>query len=157
MRPAMPAAPTTQTGLFGGQPVSHVGFANIDASASIKKLVEVFGMPSAEARRFPPSGQFEYPPDMKWNRDGAVMTAMLRQGTIGVEVIQGIGEPNPWSHQIEKQKGVSLMHIAVGRGSIARPDWLRIGQEKGGKWTNGAPDGNFAYLDFTDTLGLIFE
>ena len=156
-RPAMPAAPTTQTGLFGAQPVNHVGFANIDATASIKKLVEVFGMAVAEPRRYPASGPFEYPPDMPWNRDSAVMTAMLRQGAIGLEVIQGVGEPTPWSHQIKMQKGVSLMHLAVGRGNIPRPDWLRIGQEKGGKWTNGGVNSAFAYLDWSETLGLVIE
>ena len=34
---------------------------------------------------------------------------------------------------------------------------IRDLQSKGGKWTNGKPGGNYAYLDFTDTLGLIFE
>ena len=28
---------------------------------------------------------------------------------------------------------------------------------KGGKWTNGKPGGGYAYLDFMDTLGLVFE
>ncbi|MGE3578254.1 MAG: hypothetical protein AB7I25_07320 [Vicinamibacterales bacterium] len=30
-------------------------------------------------------------------------------------------------------------------------------QQKGGKWTNGKAGGGYAYLDFMDTLGLIFE
>ncbi len=158
-RPAMPAAPTTQSGLFGAQRVSHVGFANIDAVASLKKLAEVFGMPVVQPQRYPPTGPFQYPPKMPWTKDGSVLTAMLRQGTppIGLEVIQGVGEPNPWSHEIQMQKGVSLMHIAVGRGNIPRDEWLRIGQEKGGKWTNGGTDSPFAYLDWSETLGLVIE
>lgn len=157
-RPAMPAAPTTQTGLFGARPVSHVGFANTDAEASMKKIVEVFGMAPVAPRRFPPEGPFPYPPNM-WTANGSVQTAMVRQGDIGLEVIQGVGEPNPWSHHIKMQKGVSAMHIAVGRGGISRADWLRIGQEKGGKWTNGGPppEGSFAYLDWSETLGLVIE
>ncbi len=157
-KPAMPAPPTAQSGLFGGLNISHVGFANTDASASVKKIVDVFGMKVTEPRRFPPQGAFPYPPNM-WTEDGHVLTAMLFQGKIGVEVIQGVGEPNPWSAQIKKQKGISLMHIAVGRGKIAREEWLKIGQEKGGKWTNGGPppQGSFAYLDWTDTLGIVIE
>jgi hypothetical protein len=158
-RPAMPAAPTTQTGLFGGRPISHVGFANTDAAASAKKVAEVFGMAPVAPRRFPPEGAFPYPPDMPWTKDGSVQTAMLQQGKppIGLEVIQGVGEPNPWSHEIKMQKGVSAMHIAVGRGNIPRDEWLRIGQQKGGKWTNGGVDSFFAYLDWAETLGLVIE
>ncbi len=49
------------------------------------------------------------------------------------------------------------MHIAVGRGNIPRDEWLRIGQEKGGTWTNDCSDSFFAYLDWRDTLGLVIE
>ncbi len=156
-KPAMPAAPAQQSSLFGGRPINHFGFANTDAKVSVAKLVEVFGMPAVAPRRFPDTGAFPYPPDMPWTKDGSVQTAMLRQGDVGLEVIQGVGEPNPWSDHIRKQKGISAMHIAVGRGSIPRPDWLRIGQEKGGKWTNGGVDSPFAYLDWTDTLGIVIE
>ena len=157
-KPAMPAPPTQQSGLFGGLPIGHVGFANTDASASVKALVDVFGMKVTEPRRFPPQGAFPYPPNM-WTEDGHVLTSMLFQGKIGVEVIQGVGDPNPWSAQIKKQKGISLMHIAVGRGKLGREEWLKVGQEKGGKWTNGGPppSGTFAYLDWTDTLGIVIE
>ena len=157
-RPAMPAAPTAQSSLFGGLPISHVGFANTDAAASAKMIADIFGMKPIEPRRFPPQGPFPYPPDM-WTKEGSVQTAMLFQNKIGLEVIQGVGEPNPWSHQIKKQQGVSLMHIAVGRGKMGREEWLKMGQQKGGKWTNGGPppEGSFAYLDWTETLGIVIE
>lgn len=157
-RPEMPPAPTAQSGLFGGLAINHVGFANTDAAASVKKIVEVFGMAPVEPRRFPPEGPFPYPPGL-WTENGSVQTAMLRQGKIGVEVIQGVGDPNPWSAQIKKQKGICLMHIAVGRGKMGREEWLKLGQELGGKWTNGGPPptGSFAYLDWTDTLGIVIE
>ena len=157
-RPAMPAAPTVQAGLFGGLNISHVGFANTDAAASAKMIIDIFGMKPIEPRVFPPKGPFPYPPNM-WTDNGHVLTAMLFQNKIGLEVIQGVGEPNPWSHQIKKQKGISLMHIAVGRGKMGREEWLKLGQEKGGKWTNGGPppEGSFAYLDWTDTLGIVIE
>jgi catechol 2,3-dioxygenase-like lactoylglutathione lyase family enzyme len=155
--PAMPTPPATQSGLFGRRPISHVGWANTDAAASVTKFVEVFGMPRVEPRRFPPTGWFPYPPNM-WSTMSTVQTCMLRQGTIGIEIIQSVGEPTPWTFHIKKH-GVSAMHIAVGRGTLSREDWLRIGQEKGGKWTNGGPppEGTFAYLDWDDTLGIVIE
>jgi hypothetical protein len=158
-RPAMPAAPTEQTGLFGGQRISHVGWGNPDAKASLDKLVQVFGLDYAPLRRFPDKGWFPYPPNM-WTKEGWVETTMVPSANkIGMEIIQGFGGPNPWSAFAAKQKGPALMHIAVGRGKIPREEWLRIGQEKGGKWTNGGPppEGSFAYLDWTETLGIVIE
>jgi catechol 2,3-dioxygenase-like lactoylglutathione lyase family enzyme len=157
-KPSMPEAPAEQTGLFGGLKINHVGFANTDAEASVNKLVEVFGFKKVAPRRFPTDGPFPYPPDM-WTENGSVQTAMMFQGKVGVEVIQGVGEPNPWSAHIAKQKGISLMHIAVGRGKLGRAEWLKMGQDKGGTWTNGGPppEGSFAYLDWTETLGIVIE
>jgi hypothetical protein len=95
---------------------------------------------------------------MPWTKQGWVQTIMVQSANnIGMELVQGMGGPNPWEAHIQKQKGTSLMHIAVGRGNIPRDEWLRIGQEKGGKWTNGGPDSPFAYLDWTSTLGLVIE
>ncbi len=157
-RPEMPAAPAEQTGLFGGLKLSHVGWANTDVVASAKMIADIFGMKPVEPRRFPPKGPFPYPPGL-WTEDGSVQTAMLFQNGVGLEVIQGVGEPNPWSAQIKKQQGSSLMHIAVGRGKFEREEWLKKGQAMGGKWTNGGPPptGSFAYLDWTDTLGIVIE
>lgn len=165
-RPPMSPAPTEQKGLFGGRPISHFGLANTDAAASVKMFVDVLGVKTVEPRRFPPEGWFPYPPKM-WTETGTVQTCILPGANkIGIEIIQGVGEPNPWSYHIAHHGGVSIMHIAVGRGKLSREDWLRIGQEKGGKWTNGGPApkdggpppyGGFAYLDWSDTLGLVIE
>ena len=157
-RPSMPDPPTTQTGLFGSRPIGHIGLANIDADASRAKYIEVFGMEDApEVRRFPPEGKFPFPPGHQWNPEAYVRTVMIPQAGIGLEMIQSVGSPSPWTHHIDMQKGTSLMHIAVGMGEIPRDEWLRIGQEKGGKWTNGGADSFFAYLDWTETLGLVIE
>lgn len=156
-KPAMPPAPTTQTSLFGGQAIRHVGLANLDIEASIQKYTEVFGMPVVPARRFPPEGWFPYPPGHRWSKTSTVQTTQLTQMGINIELIMSVASPTPWTHHIEKQKGTSIMHIAVGMGKIPRPEWLRIGQEQGGKWTNGGADSFFAYLDWSDTLGLVIE
>ena len=156
-RPSMPAPPTTQTGLFGSRPIGHVGLANTDADASREKYVEVFGMEAPEVRRYPPEGKFPFPPGHSWDTEAYVRTAMLSQAGIGIEMIESVGSPTPWTRHIDTQNGTSIMHIAVGRGNIPRDEWLRIGQEKGGKWTNGGADSFFAYLDWSDTLGLVIE
>ena len=154
----VPPAKVGEVGLFGGRPLSHFGIAVTDVDAAIKAFVDILGVPPAKAMRFPnPPAPFGFPPGM-WNHDAYVMTTMVRKGKIAIELIQSVGEPTPWTDTIRKNGGSNaIQHIAVGRGSIPRDEWLRIGQAKGGKWTNGAPEGNFAYLDFTDTLGLIFE
>lgn len=158
-RPEMAAVPTETKGLFGFR-LSHVGLANTDASASVKKFVEVLGLKPNEPRRYPPQGPFPYPPNM-WTDNGSVLTCMLAAANkVNIEIIQGVGEPNPWSHHIKHHGGVSIMHIAVGRApKMSREDWLRLGQEKGGKWTNGGPPptGTFAYLDWSESLGLVIE
>ena len=159
---AVPAAATEQKGLFGGLRISHVGLANSDAAASVKMYADVLGLKPVEPRRFPPEGPFPYPPDMPWTKNGWVMTAMMQSANkIGVEIIQGMGGPNPWDYHIQHHGGVSIMHIAVGRGKYSHEDWLRVGQQEyGGKWTNGGPPPQkmaFAYLDWSDTLGLVIE
>ena len=156
-RPEMPPAPVKQSALFGGRPISHVGLANTSAEASVRKYVEVFGMDPTPLRRFPPEGWFPYPPKSDWSRTTTVQTTQIKQAGINIELIQSIGAPTPWTHHIDKFKGTSIMHIAVGMGDIKRPDWLRIGQEKGGKWTNGGEDSFFAYLDWSEKLGLVIE
>jgi catechol 2,3-dioxygenase-like lactoylglutathione lyase family enzyme len=156
---AAPTQPPVEKGLFGGRPLSHFGIATPDVDATIKAFVDILGVRPAKAARFPnPPKPFEFPPGM-WNHDAYVMVTQVRQGKIGIELIQSVGEPTPWSEVVKKFGGPEIQHVAVGRGSLSRDEWLRIGQEKGGKWTNGGPppDGTFAYLDFTSRLGLVFE
>ena len=143
--------------MFGSRPISHVGLANADADASIQKYAEVFGIDPASARRYPPDGWFPFPPGHTWDTMAYVRTVILPQAGVGIEIVESVGSPTPWTHHIDKQQGTSIMHIAVGRGNIPRDEWLRIGQEKGGMWTNGGADSSFAYLDWSDTLGLVIE
>ena len=160
-RPTPTSAPgSEETGLFGGRLLRHVGLAVRDVDAMIASYADIVGTPLTQATRFPPEpGPFPFPPELGWNADAHVMVTQPQHSGIGIELIQSIGAPTPWSDFVEKQRGPAIQHLAVGRGSLSREDWLRIGQEKGGKWTNGGPppDGTFAYLDFSETLGLTFE
>ena len=156
-----PATAGPQTGLFGGRPVGHIGFAVRDVEAAIEAFVDVLGVAPAQPMEFPPPPMpFPFPPDLGWDVNSHVRVTLLSLANAGIELIEPVGGPNPWTDTLEKQRGNALQHLALGRGEIEREEWLRIGQEKGGKWTNGGPNGElggFAYLDFTETLGLIFE
>ncbi len=159
-RPDPPATMARQTGLFGGLPVRHVGLAVRDVEAAIDGFADILGLTPVEPILFPPQiVPFPFPPGL-WDVNSKVRAATLRLQNIGLELIEPVGGPNPWTDTLDKQKGNAIQHISVGRGEIDRETWLRIGQEKGARWTNGGPNGEmggFAYLDFTDTLGLIFE
>jgi catechol 2,3-dioxygenase-like lactoylglutathione lyase family enzyme len=155
-----PATPGPQNGLFGGRPVSHIGFAVRDVDVAIQAFVDILGLAPTEAITFPPQGLFPFPPGLGWDATSHVRVTQMRLGNTGLELIEPVGGPNPWTDTLEKQGGNALQHLAMGRGELSRDEWLRVGQEKGGKWTNGGPNGElggFAYLDFTETLGLIFE
>ena len=53
----------------------------------------------------------------------------------------------------------------MGRGKHEYEAWVKMGQATGAKWTNGSIPGRgvvpnsgpFAYLDWTDSLGLVIE
>lgn len=158
--PNSPATAGRQTGLFGGLPVRHVALAVRDVEDAIEGFADVLGLTPTEPILFPPQpGPFPFPPGL-WNVNSQVRAAMLQLANIGLELIEPIGGPSPWTDTLDKQRGNAIQHLSVGRGEMDRETWLRIGQEKGGRWTNGGPDGEFggfAYLDFTETLGLIFE
>ena len=154
------ATPGPQSGLFGGRPVGHIGFAVRDVDAAIQAFVDVLGLAPTQAMQFPPQGPFPFPPGLGWDVNSHVRVTQMRLGNTGLELIEPVGSPNPWTDTLEKQRGNALQHLAMGRGELSREEWLRVGQEMGGKWTNGGANGElggFAYLDFTETLGLIFE
>ena len=71
-------------------------------------------------------------------------------------VIESAGGPTPWSDFLQKHKGNTVQHVSVGVGDQMDEQIADL-QKKGGTWTNGKPGGAYAYLDFADTLGLIFE
>jgi hypothetical protein len=171
VREAIPVKPNPlpeQTGLFGGRPLGHVGFAVKNIEDTHKGFVEILGIeaiPLGIVPRDVPDMTWPYPPGSKWNPNVKLRHVILRMGSVGIELIESLGSPTPWSDIIEKQKGTVLQHLALGRGKYEFEEWLRVGQEMGGKWTNGSIPGRgvvpnsgpFAYLDWTDSLGLVFE
>jgi methylmalonyl-CoA/ethylmalonyl-CoA epimerase len=155
--PSETPTPNNPTGLFGGRRPNHIGLAVANIEETMANFVDIFGVRPAGVNTFPATGAMPFPPGHKWSSTISVRTNMLRYGRINFELIQSVGSPSPWTETYEKQKGLGIQHIAVGRQPIERNEWLKMGQEKGGKWTNGGTDSPFAYLDFTDTTGLIIE
>ncbi len=75
---------------------------------------------------------------------------------MGLELIESVGGPTPWSEYVARHKGTAAQHLAINVGD-KMDEMIRDLRAKGGKWTNGKTGGAYAYLDFMDTLGLIFE
>ncbi len=134
-------------------PVSHVGFAVKDMDVTAKGYADAFGIPAPRVIDYKDS---QFPPDSKWNMSASLRIASWKQGDVGMELIQSVGGPTPWSDYVEKQKGTAAQHIAINVGDRI-DETIRDLQMKGGKWINGKAGGGYAYLDFMDTLGIIFE
>jgi hypothetical protein len=134
-------------------PVSHVGFAATDEAAVVSRFAKVFGIAPPNPIDYKDA---QYPPDAKWSRTAYLRIGFMRHGPIGLEIIESVGGPTPWSEFVQRQKGTAAQHFAINVGD-RMDEMIRDLVAKGGKWTNGQPGGNYAYLDFMDTLGVIFE
>lgn len=138
---------------LGALPVTHVGFAATDATAVVGGFAKVLGIMSPRVTEYKDS---QYPLAATWNRSATLRLASWNQGGMGVEVIESVGGPTPWSEYVTRQKGAAAQHLAINVGN-RMDEMIRDLVAKGGKWTNGKHGGSYAYLDFMDTLGLVFE
>lgn len=155
MRPQSPVAvaPGGTLAALGSMRVAHVGFAVTDAYEAARAYSDVFGipMPMMSAGR-----DLEFPPGSQWNEAAQLRVAHWQQGEVGMELIESVGGPTPWSEYLEKQKGNTAYSIAFDVGDRMDEILLDL-QTKGARWIYGKPGGTDAYLDFTETLGLIIE
>ena len=133
--------------------VSHVGFAVTDAATVAARFGGVMGTPEPQVIEYRDA---QYPPDTQWDTNAYLRLAFWNQGGMGLELIESVGAPTPWSEFVARQKGSAAQHLAIDVGN-RMDEMIADLVAKGGKWTNGKPGGNYAYLDFMDTLGLIFE
>jgi catechol 2,3-dioxygenase-like lactoylglutathione lyase family enzyme len=134
-------------------PVTHVGFAAADTAAVLNSFGKLFGITPPKIIEYRDA---QYPPNAAWSTTAFLRLAMFNQGGMGVEVIESVGGPTPWSEYVKQQKGTAAQHIAINVGN-RMDEMIRDLVAKGGTWTNGKPGGSYAYLDFSKTLGLIFE
>ena len=138
---------------LGALPVTHVGFAAANADTTAGLLAQLLGLMRPNVTEYKDS---QYPPDSKWNSRASLRLTMLTLGGGGVEVIESVGGPTPWSEHVTRHHGTAAQHIAINVGNRMN-EMIRDLTAKGGKWTNGKPGGSYAYLDFTDTLGFVVE
>jgi catechol 2,3-dioxygenase-like lactoylglutathione lyase family enzyme len=133
--------------------VGHVGFAVTSAAAVAESYAKTFGTQAPKVMEYKDA---QYPPDAKWSPTAFLRLAFWTQGGMGLEIIESVGGPTPWSEYVEGHKGSAAQHLAINVGN-RMDEMIKDLVAKGGKWTNGKPGGGYAYLDFSDTLGLIFE
>ena len=152
--PAAPSVPTDGSlPPLASLPVTHIGFAVKDFDSTARDFANVLGVTAPRAMDYKDS---QYPPAAKWNRDAYLRLGTWRQKSIGIELIQSIGGPTPWSEFVEQQRGVAAQHIAINVGD-RMDEMLKDLQAKNGTWTNGKAGGNYAYVDFMSTLGVVLE
>jgi catechol 2,3-dioxygenase-like lactoylglutathione lyase family enzyme len=151
MAPAVP--PGDALPPLGALPATHVGWAAADAAAASAAMAGIFGAAAPKIMDYKDS---QYPPNHAWNMAASLRIGFhMHQGT-GLEFIESVGGPTPWSEFVARHKGTSPQHLAINVGARMDEQIADL-QKKGGKWTNGKAGGGYAYLDFMDTLGLIFE
>lgn len=165
--PMIPSPLPTQTGIFGGRPLGHVGVATTNIEDTHKAFIEILGVANLPIGIVPRDvpGPWPYPPNTKYDGNVKLRHVILRMGTVGIELIESLGGPTPWTEAIEKYKGTTFQHIAVGRGTHEYEAWVQMGMKMGARWTNGSIPGRgvvpnsgpFAYLDWTDSIGLVIE
>lgn len=154
--PQKGAAPAVPTGdalpPLGALPATHVGWAAADAGAASAAMAGFFGAPAPKLMDYKDS---QYPPNHTWNMAASLRIGFHNQG-VGLEFIESVGGPTPWSQDVAKHKGTMPQHLAINVGNRMDEQIADL-QKRGGRWTNGKPGGGYAYLDFSDALGLIFE
>jgi catechol 2,3-dioxygenase-like lactoylglutathione lyase family enzyme len=147
------AAPNDPAPALATLPVGHVGIAATNATAVANNYARLLGIPTPRVIEYKDA---QYPPGTKWSRSAFLRLASWNQGGIGVEIIESVGEPTPWSEYVTRHKGTAAQHLAINVGDRMN-EMIKALVAKGGTWTNGKPGGNYAYLDFSSTLGLVFE
>jgi catechol 2,3-dioxygenase-like lactoylglutathione lyase family enzyme len=150
---AMAPAPGDALPPLASLNATHVGFAATNTANVVGGFAKALGIAPPKVMEYKDS---QYPPESKWDRSAFLRLAFWDQGGTGMEVIESVGSPTPWSDFVTKQKGTAAQHLAINVGD-KMDETIRDLVAKGGKWTNGKPGGNYAYLDFMDKLGLIFE
>lgn len=143
-----------------GRKVHHVNMIVRDADKTVQALAEVWGLAvpkvdtcSATSSMLCTVNDVPFPPDGK--PGGNIRYARMKIDNLWLEVIQPLGQtPSPWRDHLEKH-GEGLHHIGVEAANTR--ETVRYLQAKGGKWTLGAPTGDFAYVDMRPRLPFTIE
>lgn len=152
--PAAPAAaPPGDKVVLSQTPMSHLGWAVSNADQVAKHFADTFGIPAPTVRDYKP---VEIPPTYKADANATLRLTSWKQANTGMELIQSLGQTN-WTDFVSRHGNNSApQHLAFPVGDKLHQT-VRLFESKGAAWTNGKVGGSYVYLDFTETLGIIFE
>jgi hypothetical protein len=153
---AVPPPATTADVRAGGlamYPVAHVTFLSAHADATAKAFADVFGITPSAARVEKP---VYYPPGSTASAKAYLKTVELKNAGMTVVVAEPVGSPSPASDFVAKNGGLGAYGVAFDVGDKV-DEMVAALQAKGGKWTVGRTGGGYAWIDFTDSMGLVIE
>jgi hypothetical protein len=146
---ALSRAPAGQGGELAGARVSHVGIVTRDIDATLRDYVRVMGfaMPTVSTPSVPL-------PD---NRKAEIKLATFYMPKFHVEVIQPSNDAGPYREHLQAH-GMSIQHVGLALAGTGSVDAERASMVKeGGRWTLGSGGSNYAFVDFSSTLGTSLE
>ena len=157
---AAPAAPASTAAVIAGDKVvlgstamSHLGWAVSNADQVAKSFADAFGIAAPTVRDYKP---VEIPPNYTADPAATLRLTSWKQANTGIELIQSLGQTN-WTDFVARHgKNSAPQHLAFPVGDKLAQT-VRLFQTKGAAWTNGKLGGTYMYLDFTESLGIIFE
>ncbi len=151
--PASATPPVGDRVVLGTTPLSHLGWAVTNADYVAKSFADVLGITMPTVRDYKP---VEIPPNYPADANATLRLTSWKQENTGIELIQSLGQTN-WTDFVGKHgKNSAPQHLAFPVGDRLR-ETVELFQKKGASWTNGKVGGTYEYLDFTETLGIIFE
>jgi hypothetical protein len=133
--------------------MSHLGWAVSNADQVAKDFANALGIAAPTVNTYKP---VEIPPNYKADPAATLRLTSWKQANTGIELIQSIGQTN-WTDFVTRHgKKSAPQHLAFPVGDKLAQT-VRLFQSKGAAWTNGKLGGAYMYLDFTESLGIIFE
>ncbi len=148
-----PAAPDGDKVALGSTAMSHLGWAVTNADDVAKNFAMALGIPMPTVRDYKP---VEIPPNYTADPSATLRLTSWKQANTGMELIQSLGQTN-WTDFVARHgKNSAPQHLAFPVGDKLE-ETVRLFQSKGAAWTNGKLGGSYMYLDFTESLGIIFE
>jgi hypothetical protein len=152
-KPPAPPAPVSGKVILGKTAMSHLGYASTNSDQLAKDYADAFGIKPPVVRDYKP---VEIPPNYKADPNATLRLTSFSTGGPGIELIQSLGQTN-WADFVSRHGNHSApQHLAFPVGDLLQQT-VRLFESKGGQWTNGKVGGTYMYLDFTETLGIIFE
>ena len=139
---------------LGAIPLGQVSIAVRDYDAAAKALANVLDIEPRPGQRVP----IVLPPGHPWNPNTSVDVAMLQVRNTGIELVEPVAAPSPWSIWIDQKGRNALHHIGFNVDTIEQTARsVQFLQKNGGTWTVGGPSNFYGYVDFSDALGLTIE